>query len=195
MSDPTSTPVDRSQEAPIRDEIRRVNNAIESLHHSIGPLFDALSERLAHRLNTDRDEANGRLDDLFAKVETSRREDAAAVKLLIADVEERNDVAILQANLYFTGEIRRVDGRIDDLDLRVGAHVGDNERAHEEVTGVTNVLVKRVDEHEGFISRHRQQIAASAGSTGLTLAVVHLAPLMWPSIKAVGSAAWKAVFG
>lgn len=173
MSDPTSTPVDKSHEAPIRDEIRRVNHAIESLQKSFGPLFDALSDRLSHRL-----------DAFFEETEASRREDTAAVRLLIQDAEERNDAAILAAHLHFSKEIVRVDGRIDDLDLRVGAHVGDNEREAAHTAGVTTVLVKRVDEHESFLSRYRQPIAASAGSTGLTLAVIHLAPLLWGLFKA-----------
>jgi hypothetical protein len=183
MSGATTTPVDRSHEAPIRDEIRRVNHAIESLQKSFGPLFDALSERLAHRLDADRDDVVARLDAFFAKADTARREDAAAVKLLIEEAESRTDEAILEAHLHFSKEIVRVDGRIDDLDLRVGAHVGDNEREAAHTAGVTTVLIKRVDEHESFLSRYRQPIAASAGSTGLTLAIVHLAPLLWELFK------------
>jgi len=117
----TTTPVDRSHEAPIRDEIRRVNHAIESLQSSLGPLFDSLSERLAHRLDTDRGQAADRLDAVFAKIDAARREDAAAVKLLIDELEERNNTAILAAHLHFSSEIRRVDGRVDSMGHRVDA--------------------------------------------------------------------------
>lgn len=175
MSDPTSTPVDRSHEAPIRDEIRRVNHAIESLQKSFGPLFDALSDRLSHRL-----------DAFFEETEASRREDAAAVKLLIEQAEERNDAAILAAHLHFSKEIKRVDGRVDGMGQRVSAveeAIGEKDAIDIVVRDAIANVDKRVDEHESFLSRYRQPIAASAGSTGLTLAVIHLAPLLWELFK------------
>ena len=191
MSGATTTPVDRAHEAPIRDEIRRVNHAIESLQHSIGPLFDALSERLAHRLDADRDEAAKRLDAVFAKIDAARREDAAAVKMLINEVEERNAAAILAAHLHFSSEIRRVDGRIDDLDLRVGAHVGDNERERDEVTGSIKIVVTRVDtterivaQHETWFSKNKSTIGTGAGGAGLAIAVHSAAPYLVDWAKA-----------
>lgn len=190
MSDATSTPVDKANEQPIRDEIRRVNGAIESLQHSIGPLFDALAERLAHRLDTDRDAATARLDAFFASVEASRREDAAAVRLMIADVEERNDTAIIAAHLHFEAEIRRLDGRIDDLDLRVGAHVGDDERTREEITGTIKItreivdgtrrsvddLNREVGGINAFLATHKKEAGIGAGGVGLGIAVYSAAP-------------------
>lgn len=185
----TTTPVDRSHEAPIRDEIRRVNHAIESLQSSLGPIFDAFSDRLALRLEADHEETQAKIDAFFARVELARREDAAAVRLLIDEAEERRDVAIALASAHFSREIARVDGRIDGLDLRVGAYVGDTERdaarEREEVTGTIRVVAQRVDkiepviaEHASWFANHKSSIGTGAGGAGLAIAVHSAAPYL-----------------
>lgn len=57
MSDEaTTTPLDKAHEAPIRDEIRRVNGSIDQLQRSIGPLFDALTDRMVRILRDEREQ-------------------------------------------------------------------------------------------------------------------------------------------
>lgn len=73
MSDATTTPVDRSAEAPIRDEIRGLRGSIDSMQRGIGPLFDALAERLLHRLAVDREEDRKRTDALLRHERSVRR--------------------------------------------------------------------------------------------------------------------------
>lgn len=99
QSEAEITPVDKSAEPPIRDEIRGLRGSIDGMQRSIGPLFDALAERLLHRLSVDREEDRKRTDALLRHDALSARvtavENALGEKDAV-DVVLQDDVADVQ---------------------------------------------------------------------------------------------------
>ena len=120
------------------------------------------------------------LDRLRSDIAHDRREDAAAVRVLIIESEKRSATKIEAVDK----RVDEHDSKLAELDLKLAASFAAVDREREEVTGVTRLHAQRLDKVEGFFAKHKEPIAASAGSTGLTLAVVHLAPLAWASLKA-----------
>lgn len=208
MSDPTETPPTPEAAKAIRGEITKVDEQAKLLRLALEHLTDEVAKsthesklakqetiklaesvsdipglvRRLHEIESDR---------IIGTIAADRAKDRKSLVELVAQERVERDKAIAASERRSDAKIGAVvssvaalESRVDEIDLKVGVHVGDNERAHEEVTGVTNVLVKRVDEHEGFISKNKTTIAATTGSTGITLAVVHLAPLIWGAIKA-----------
>lgn len=186
-----ATPVDPSAAPALREEIKQakaeitgmhqiaellrsnqrvVVNEVHALKAEIGRAFDAQDDRWKRAIDDAIDRVRREIKD---ERKALRAEYDRQVAEWIEASERRSDAKIAVA----VAAVAAADHRIDELSLKVGVHA-------EEVTGVTQVLVRRVDEHEGFISKYRQPIAASAGSTGLTLAVIHLAPLLWAWLKA-----------
>lgn len=193
MSDPTETPPTPEAAKAIRGEITKVDEQAKLLRLALEHLTDEVAKsthesklakqetiklaesvsdipglvRRLHEIESDR---------IIGTIAADRAKDRKSLTELVAQERVRVDAAIMASERRSDAKIQAVDARVDDLSLRVGAHAN-------EVTGVTNVLVKRVDEHEGFISKNKTTIAASTGSTGITLAIVHLAPMLWAWAK------------
>lgn len=194
MSDATSTPVDKANEGPIRAEITKVDEqakmlrlALEHLTNEVAKsthesklakietikLAESVSDipglvRRLHELEADR---------IIGTINADRVKDRKALVELIAQERIARDAAIMESERRSDAKIQAVDARVDELSLKVGVHA-------EEVTGVTQVLVKRVDEHASFFEKNKQPIAASFGSTGVALGVFHAAPVVWWWFKA-----------
>lgn len=193
MSDAIETPPTPEAAKAIRGEITKVDEQAKLLRHALEHLTDEVAKsthesklakietiklaesvsdipglvRRLHELEADR---------IIGTINADRVKDRKALVELIAQERIARDAAIMESERRSDAKIQAVDSRVDELSLRVGAHA-------EEVTGVTQVLVKRVDEHASFFEKNKQPIAASAGSTGLTLAIIHLAPMLWAAFK------------
>lgn len=183
MSEAETTPIDKAHEAPIRDEIRGLRGSIDGMQRSIGPLFDALAERLLHRLALDREEDRKRTDALLRHERSVRR---------------RADRRLARTS---ASEVARLDGRIDALDLLIGKHF----RLRESVTDEITVQVKhatervaaldeahketrsRVDRVVEWADKHKGKLGVGVGGTGFGLALASTAP-HWGDWL---SAAWK----
>ena len=161
----------RGQQAAVVDELARMRAAV-------GPLSDAVREMPADvaRLVAVEGEKLRLRSSREWTAAIAASDEAGAKRLRIAIGAQ---CLLAERDKKLTdAKIEAVDHRVDELSLHVGAGL------HR-----TNTQI------EGFVSRHKQPIAASAGSTGLTLAVVSLAPVVWPSIKAGCALAWKWVAG
>jgi len=162
MSDTTSTPVDKSHEAPIRDEIRRVNHAIESLQRSIGPLFDALTDRMVRTLRDEREQDAQRTAAAIAASEQRSKDHAddihKSLELRVAAVENA------------IGEKDAVDIVLQDGLAGVDKRVDTTERI--------------VAQHETWFSKNKSTIGTGAGGAGPAIAVHSAAPYLVDWVKA-----------
>lgn len=145
---------------------------VRGLKVEIGGALDAMDSRWKRAIEeaVDRVQVNVRVER-----EIVRADYTIWVESVVDASERRSDEKIVA-----------LDDRIDVLSLRIGVHVGDNEQTAEQLAEARRSLgdVKtKVDEHETFFQKNKQPIAASAGSTGLTLAVMHLAPIVWAWAK------------
>lgn len=141
---------------------------VRCLKVEIGGALDAMDSRWKRAIEeaVDRVQVNVRVER-----EAVRADYTIWVESVVDASERRSDAKIVG-----------LDSRMDDLSLRIGVHVGDNDQTAEQLAEARRSLgdVKiKVDEHEGFFQKNKQPIAASAGSTGLTIAVMNLAPIVW----------------
>ncbi len=194
MSDAIETPPTPEAAKAIRGEITKVDEQAKMLRLALEHLTDEVAKsthesklakietiklaesvsdipglvRRLHELEADR---------IIGTINADRIKDRKLFAEQIAQERTDRDAAIMASERRSDAKIQAVDSRVDELSLRVGAHA-------EEVTGVTQVLVKRVDEHASFFEKNKQPIAASFGSTGVALGVFHAAPVAWGWFKA-----------
>ncbi len=204
MSDAIETPPTPEAAKAIRGEITKVDEqakmlrlALEHLTNEVAKsthesklakietikLAESVSDipglvRRLHELEADR---------IIGTINADRAKDRKSLTELVAQERVRVDAAIVASERRSDAKIQAVDARVDELSLKVGVHVGDNEQTAEQLADARRSLgdvQTKVAEHEGFISKNKTTIAASTGSTGLTLAIVHVAPVIWGWAKA-----------
>lgn len=111
------TPVDRSSEPPIRDEMRRIQGSVDGLRQDIGRQFDAAGDLLLRRLRADAKENTDAIHTVFSK----RLRIAIGAQRLLAERDRRRTEAKIEA----------VDHRVDELSLRTGVGLSSAETAIE----------------------------------------------------------------